>query len=192
MSQGVRMYETTMTMVGRLATAVTRVDFKDGGVKATFRLASTERRFDRGSQQWVDGSRLFLTVVCWRALAEHVLATLTVGDPVIVQGKLHEREYERDGRVHSVIEIDAATVGPDLARCSAVVARRSAQPAAVAPRPGGEAGALRDDTAPSRPADVAPREPGEWDARPLVPEYVDADGGTASEAPRRDEAAVRV
>jgi single-strand DNA-binding protein len=186
------MYETTMTMVGRLATAVTRVDFKDGGVKATFRLASTERRFDRGSQQWVDGSRLFLTVVCWRALAEHVLATLTVGDPVIVQGKLREREYEKDGRVHSVIEIDAATVGPDLARCSAAVARRSAQPAAVAPGPDGEAGTSPDGAVQARPADVAPGEPSEWDARPLVPEYVDADGGAASEAPRRDEAAVRV
>ena len=186
------MYETTMTMVGRLATAVTRRDFKDGGVKATFRLASTERRFDRGSQQWVDGSRLFLTVVCWRALAEHVIATLTVGDPVIVQGKLREREYEKDGRVHSVIEIDAATVGPDLARCSAAVARRNAQLAAVAPRPDGEAGPSPDDTGPARPADVAPGEPGEWDARPLVPEYVDADGATASAAPRRDEAAVQV
>jgi single-strand DNA-binding protein len=186
------MYETTMTMVGRLATAVTRVDFKDGGVKATFRLASTERRFDRGSQQWVDGSRLFLTVVCWRALAEHVLAALGVGDPVIVQGKLREREYEKDGRVHSVIEIDAATVGPDLARCSAAVARRSGQPAAVAPRPDGEAGTSSDDAVQARPADAVPREPGEWDARPLVPEYVDADRGAATEAPQRDEAAVRV
>lgn len=186
------MYETTMTMVGRLATAVTRVDFKDGGLKATFRLASTERRFDRGSQQWVDGSRLFLTVVCWRALAEHVLATLTVGDPVIVQGRLREREYEKDGRVHSVIEIDAATVGPDLGRCSATVARRAAQPAAVAPRPDGGPAALPDDTAHARPADIAPAETGDWEARPLVPEYVDPDAGVAPEVPRRDEAAVRV
>src|ERR1700759_2253931 len=96
-----------MTMTGRLATAVTRVDFKDGGLKASFRVGDTERRFDRGSQQWVDGARLFLTVVCWRGLAEHVAASLSVGDPVILQGRLREREYEKDGRVHSVLEIEA-------------------------------------------------------------------------------------
>jgi single-strand DNA-binding protein len=121
------MYETTVTMVGRLATAVTQVTFDDGGVKASFRLASTERRFDRGLQQWVDGARLFLTVVCWRALAERVVDTLRTGDPVIVRGRLRSREYEKDGQVHRIVEVEATSIGPDLGRCSASLLRRDTE-----------------------------------------------------------------
>jgi single-strand DNA-binding protein len=156
------MYETTVTMVGRLATAVTQVTFDDGGVKASFRLASTERRFDRGLQQWVDGARLFLTVVCWRALAERVVDTLRTGDPVIVRGRLRSREYEKDGQAHSVIEIEAASIGPDLARCSAVVARRAAT-----------AGGQREGS-------------------PSAPDEVEQNGHQPSEERSLDEAAVGV
>ena len=123
------MYETTVTLLGRLATTVTQVTFNDGGLKASFRLASTERRFDRGQQTWVDGSQLFLGVVCWRSLADRVVATLRVGDPVIVRGKLRSREYEKDGQVHRVVEVEATSIGPDLARCSAAVLRRDGGPA---------------------------------------------------------------
>ncbi len=180
------MYETMMTMTGRLATAVTRVEFKDGGLKASFRLANTERRFDRVSQQWVDGARLFLTVVCWRSLAEHVAADLSVGDPVLIQGRLREREYEKDGRIHSVLELEATSIGPDLARCSATVVRRSAQTAAPMPRT-----AEPSDPQPTRAAGDNAEEQGQWDSGPLVPEYVDQ-GTLAAADHRRDEAAVGV
>jgi single-strand DNA-binding protein len=184
------MYETTVTMIGRLATAVSGVNFNDGGLKATFRLASTERRFDRGVQQWVDGSRLFLTVVCWRGLAEHVLATLGVGDPVMVQGKLRSREYEKDGRVHSVIEIEAAAVGPDLARCTATVSRRSAQPASSAPRSDDLRALPADDQV--GPSVETAEKSVQWNSGPLVPEQVGLDGHEVAEGSRQDEAAVGV
>jgi len=121
------MYETTVTLLGRLATTVTPVTFNDGGLKASFRLASTERRFDRDHQTWVDGPQLFLSVVCWRSLADRVVATLRVGDPVIVRGKLRSREYEKDGQVHRVVEVEATSIGPDLGRCSAMVLRRDTE-----------------------------------------------------------------
>ena len=121
------MYETTVTLLGRLATTVTPVTFNDGGLKASFRLASTERRFDRDQQAWVDGPQLFLSVVCWRSLADRVVATLRVGDPVIVRGKLRSREYEKDGQVHRVVEVEATSIGPDLGRCSAMVLRRDTE-----------------------------------------------------------------
>ena len=123
------MYETTLTVLGRVATAVTQVTFNDGGLKASFRLASRERRFDRDQQTWVDGAQLFLGVVCWRNLADRVVATLRVGDPVIVRGKLRAREYEKDGQARTVLEVEATSVGPDLARCAATVVRRDAEAA---------------------------------------------------------------
>ncbi len=152
------MYETMVTMAGRVATAASHVTFDDGGVKANFRLASTERRFDRGVQQWVDGARLFLTVVCWRTLAERVLDTLRVGDPVIVRGRLRAREYEKDGQVHSVIEIEATSIGPDLARCSATVSRRTS----TSDRPGDGGGAGPDDV--DQQGSAAPMERGRDEA----------------------------
>lgn len=118
------MYETTMTMVGRLVDWPQRWDFDGGGLKATFRLARTERRFDRDQRDWVDGASLFLTVSCRRVVAERVLATLKKGDPVIVRGRLQTREWEKDGRRHSVTELEATAVGPDLAWCSVAVMRR--------------------------------------------------------------------
>ena len=130
------MYETTVTLLGRLATTVMPVTFNDGGLKAslffvaairTCSTASTERRFDRDQQAWVDGPQLFLSVVCWRSLADRVVATLRVGDPVIVRGKLRSREYEKDGQVHRVVEVEATSIGPDLGRCSAMVLRRDTE-----------------------------------------------------------------
>jgi single-strand DNA-binding protein len=46
-----------------------------------------------------------------------------------VRGRLRTREYEKDGQVHSVMEVEATSIGPDLARCSASVLRRDAEPA---------------------------------------------------------------
>ena len=148
------MYETTVTLLGRLATTVTQVTFNDGGLKASFRLASTERRYDRARQTWVDGPQLFLSVVCWRSLADRVVATLRVGDPVIVRGKLRPREYEREGQVHRIVEVEATSIGPDLARCSAAVVRQD-----VVSAGDGDA---------ERPPETAD-EPGEPQHRDVVP-----------------------
>ncbi len=119
------MYGTTMTMVGRLVDWPARWDVTSGP-KATFRLAKSERRYDRTEEKWVDGQTLYLGVTCWRVLAERVLATLSKGDPVVVTGRLHTREWEKDGRRQSVTELEATAVGPDLAYCSAAVIRKPA------------------------------------------------------------------
>ena len=68
-------------------------------------------------------------MVCWRSLADRVVATLRVGDPVIVRGRLRSREYEKDGQVHRVVEVEATSIGPDLARCAAAVLRRDSESA---------------------------------------------------------------
>jgi single-strand DNA-binding protein len=89
-----------------------------------FRVASNERRFDKVSESWVDGESLYLSVNCWRRLAENA-ASLVKGDPVIISGKLRTREWVTDhGERRSVVEMEASAIGPDLARCMATVRRR--------------------------------------------------------------------
>ena len=87
-----------------------------------------------------------------------VLDTLRVGDPVIVRGRLRAREYEKDGQVHSVIEIEATSIGPDLARCSATVSRRTS----TSDRPGDGGGAGPDDV--DQQGSAAPMERGRDEA----------------------------
>ena len=119
------MRETPVTVVGTL---VSDVRLRRVGPEETlvlhFRIASNERRFDKASESWVNGESLYLSVNCWRRLAENA-ASLVKGDPVIVSGKLRTREWTtEEGERRSAVELEATAVGPDLARCMATVRRR--------------------------------------------------------------------
>ena len=117
------MYETNVTVVGRLATDVDWSRRGDGPVVANFRVASTERRYDRATGGWVDGEKLFLDVRCWRRLAENAAASLVKGDPVVVTGKLYSRNYEHEGQRRTAVTVEAQNVAADLSRCTVVLKR---------------------------------------------------------------------
>ena len=129
------MYETHVTVVGNLATAVERQRLADGRTVANFRVASTERRYDKATDGWVDGESLFVDVRCWRALADNADASLVKGDRVVVTGRLFTRTYEHEGQRRSAMTLDAQTVAADLSRCTAVLNRTRRQDAAVAAEP---------------------------------------------------------
>jgi single-strand DNA-binding protein len=118
------MFDTQVTVVGNLV-AEPRLSFtKDGQAVASFRLASTPRRFDRSAGEWRDGDTLFTSVTCWRALAENVSASLKKGSSVIVLGRLSVRPYEtKDGDKRQSVDIDAIAVGTDLGRVITVIKR---------------------------------------------------------------------
>jgi len=127
------MKETPVTIVGTVVNDLRpkRVG-DDAAMVLNFRMAANERRYDKDSGTWVDGDSLYMTVTCWRRLAENVVACLAKGDPVVVTGKLRTREFEgKDGEARSVVEMEASAVGPDLARCGADL-RRTRRPAAPA------------------------------------------------------------
>ncbi|MFE3200931.1 single-stranded DNA-binding protein [Embleya sp. NPDC055664] len=123
--------DTYVTVVGNAASEV-RVQMTQAGVPlARFRMAVSPRRFDRDSGQWVSGDASFYTIACFRALAENVTSSIDKGDPLVVTGRLRVREWEREGRWLTVTEIDASSVGHDLARGVAEF-RRVARPARLA------------------------------------------------------------
>jgi single-strand DNA-binding protein len=149
------MFETQVTVVGNVATAVKGWMLPSGDVVAKFRIASTARRRSQAGGEWVDGGSLFVQVTCWRQLAENVIASLGVGDPVVVRGRLYTDEYEAEGKRQTATQLEAHAVGPDLNRCKAVVtrARRGVAPAGqTAGQPVSGAAA----TAPERGRDVWP------------------------------------
>ncbi|HEX4250453.1 MAG TPA: single-stranded DNA-binding protein [Pseudonocardia sp.] len=117
------MNETEVTVVGNVISDVKSRRTGEGIRVVNFRVASNERRFDKGTGEWVDGDRFFVSVTCWRKLAAGVVASLSKGDPVVVTGRLYTRGYEVEGQRRSVTEIEASAVGPDLSRCSAELTR---------------------------------------------------------------------
>ena len=127
------MYETHGTVVGTVITDPIKRETTSGEEVMSFRMASNVRRRDRESGEWIDGGTLYLTVSCWRRLVHGVGASLMKGDPIIAHGELRTNEYKtRDGEPRSDLEMRAASIGPDLARCSARLDRSGRARAATA------------------------------------------------------------
>ncbi|WP_320782757.1 single-stranded DNA-binding protein [Streptomyces sp. CRN 30] len=129
------MNETTVCVVGNVAT---RPVYREpaSGPSLRFRLAVTARYRDREKNAWTDGHTNFFTVWANRQLAANASASLEVGDPVVVQGRLKVRSDVREGQSWTSAEIDAVAVGHDMARGTSAF-RRASRPegAAVPPRP---------------------------------------------------------
>lgn len=115
--------ETIITVVGNL-TADPELRFTPSGAAvANFTVASTPRTFDKQTQEWRDGTALFLRCSVWRQAAENVAESLTKGMRVMVQGRLTQRSYEKDGQKRTVVELEVDEVGPSLKFALAKVTR---------------------------------------------------------------------
>ena len=113
-----------ITVVGNVVAAPELRFTSTGAAVATFRVASTPRRYDSQSGQWVDGEALFLTCNVWRQVAENIAETLTKGMRVIVTGRLRSRSYDtQNGDRRTVMELEVDEVGPSLRYATAQVTR---------------------------------------------------------------------
>ncbi len=81
---------------------------------ASFRLASTERRYNKELHAWRDGETVYYTVTCWRSMAENAAESVQKGQPMIVHGRLRVSSYEKDGQARTAVEIEARSLGHDL------------------------------------------------------------------------------
>lgn len=152
-----------LTMSGRAATNPAISGAK--GDRISFRVVSTERRFDEGIGAWVDGDEFGVTVACWRQLGSSVLQLLRKGDPVVVVGKISTRRYEKDGAVDYFTEVKADHIGFDLARAAGRVKRDDADVAVAGPTeaPVGSSEPEQPEQSPDE-SSALPLDPG----RPLV------------------------
>ncbi len=129
------MNDTHVTVVGNVVDSPRRVSLENGTV-TNFRLASTARRFDTQSQEFVDAGTFWVDVECWNDLSGNVSGSISKGDPVIVQGTLTTHSWEGENGRRSTPRIRAAVVGHNLARGIGVFKRsRQARPAEPVPAP---------------------------------------------------------
>jgi single-strand DNA-binding protein len=112
------MFDTVVTVVGNVLTVPEwRRTANTNTLVANFKVASTARRFDKDTGVWVDSNSLRVRVNCWRKLAEGVAASVRVGDPVVVVGRLYTRDWtDTEGNARTMYELEAMSVGHDLAR----------------------------------------------------------------------------
>jgi single-strand DNA-binding protein len=156
------MNETTVCVVGNVATQPVYRESPTGPT-ARFRLAVTARYLDREKNVWTDGHTNFFTVWARRSLATNVAASVAVGDPLVVQGRLKVRTEQRDGQGWLSADLDAAAIGHDLSRGTSAFRRSS--------RPDAQTGA------------AAQPEP-DWETEPASPDPRAADRPEAEAQPR--------
>lgn len=101
-------------VAGNVATTPKTAVTANGHTVTSFRLASSVRRQDKASGQWYDEPPSYVTVVCWRRLAQNVTASVSRGQPLVVYGRLKVRDWERDGRKGTTVEVEASAVGHDM------------------------------------------------------------------------------
>jgi single-strand DNA-binding protein len=111
--------EKTMTdrlnITGLVATEPRHLITSEGLPITSFRMASNQRRFDKAADKWMDGDTNWYTVTTFRTLAENTKESVAKGDRVIVSGTMRIRDWENDERTGTTVDIEADSIGHDLA-----------------------------------------------------------------------------
>ena len=102
-----------ITVEGLVATTPRHIVTPDGLPITSFRLASSNRRFDRSLNKWVEGETNWYTVTTMRTLAINVAGSVSKGDRILVTGKLRIRDWDNGDRSGTSVEVEATAVGHD-------------------------------------------------------------------------------
>jgi single-strand DNA-binding protein len=127
----------TITLTGLVATTPRHIVTSEGLAIASFRLASNQRRFDRSQNAWLDGYTNWYTITAYRQLATNAAASIEKGQRVIVTGRVRIRDWESGETSGTAIEIEAESIGHDLAYGEATFTRTAPiqPPPAADPEP---------------------------------------------------------
>jgi single-strand DNA-binding protein len=179
--------EATFSVTGYVATPPKSGWTRDGTRTLYMRVGWTPRRIDKRTGEWADQPTSFVSVTCYRKVAENGAACLRRGDPIVLKGTLRVREYGDDKRV--TVDVFADSIGHDLSRGVTIFKKNAEQleqtalererATAVA----GRAPEYGDQDAGEQPEDGQP------DARQLDPEVQDSEVPDLEAGPDSDDGA---
>ena len=106
-----------ITVTGLVATIPRHLVTGEGLPITSFRLASTQRRYDRSQQRWVDGETNWFTITSFRQIALNVNASVQKGQRVVVTGRLRVRDWESGEKVGTTVDIDVDGRPPEGVLC---------------------------------------------------------------------------
>jgi single-strand DNA-binding protein len=109
--------EAHFSVIGFVATQPRTGVTKNGSPSVSMRVGWTPRSFDRDAGVWSDQPSSFVTVQCYKKVAEHASVCLRKGDPIVARGTIRVREYvDQNGQRRSSVEVVADSIGHDLSR----------------------------------------------------------------------------
>lgn len=82
----------------------------DGGNKASFSLATTERGYVSKTGETIPDRVTWHNIVCWKGLATIAERFVKKGDLIYIEGKITNRSWESDGYKHYITEIVADNI----------------------------------------------------------------------------------
>jgi len=128
-----------------------------GTAVLNFRVATSQRRFDQRTNEWIDTGTNWYSVAAYRQLAEHAKSSLRKGDAVIVSGRLKLREWESvNGHKGASFDLDADAIGHDMrwGTSNFMKTPRSVTASNQPPRNSGSDGAGDERPEPPEPSDA--------------------------------------
>src|SRR5215469_284307 len=158
--------EATFSVSGYIATEPKGGWTRNGTRTVSMRLGWTPRRIDKTTGEWVDQPSSFVSIICFRRVAENAAQCLRRGDPVVVKGVLRVREFgDDDAPKRTAVEVIADTIGHDLSRGITIFKKSTEQLEKTA------AEREREIAAAAREPLLGDRGAAESNVRPADPEY---------------------
>jgi single-strand DNA-binding protein len=112
-----------ITLTGIVGTEPRAVTTSEGLAITSFRLASTQRKFDKSQEKWVDGETNWYSISTFRQLATNAAVSVKKGERILVTGRLRIRDWENGTKAGTNIEIEAESLGHDLSWGTAAFSR---------------------------------------------------------------------
>ncbi|MER7172630.1 single-stranded DNA-binding protein [Streptomyces mesophilus] len=148
--------DTTITIVGNLASDPELRFTPAGAALVKFSVASTPRSYDKNSGQWKDGTAMFMRCTAWRDIAQHIADTLTKGMRVVVTGRLRQHDWQTpEGEKRSMLALEVDDIGPSLRFATAKVERIARTTNSVGQAPSSDPRNTATPTEPAAPAGSA-------------------------------------
>ena len=121
----------TLTISGGLVRDAELTYTPNGAAVTGFTIAQSDSRKNEQGD-WETTRNLYLDVTMWNENPQYkqnpipwaeIAGRLQKGDKVAVRGKLHTRQWEKDGQKRTVVEMDVDEIGASLAYATVKVNR---------------------------------------------------------------------
>lgn len=104
-----------ITVQGLVATTPRHIKTQEGVEITSFRLASSDRKYDYNKKRWVDGQTNWYTITLHNQIAVNAHKSINKGDRIFVLGNLLILDWDNGERAGTSIEVEAIAIGHDLA-----------------------------------------------------------------------------
>lgn len=112
-----------ITVQGLVATTPRHIKTQEGVAITSFRLASSDRKYDYSKKRWVDGQTNWYTITLHNEIAINAVESINKGDRIFVLGNLLILDWDNGERAGTSIEVEATAIGHDLSWGKSVFTR---------------------------------------------------------------------